>query len=185
MAKTKRIAALLLVLLMTVYLVFLYKLQIVEGEKYYNRANELTETVRTVTASRGNILDRYGRVLVSNAERYNLKIDTDKLFANEDPNAVILELVELVESYGDEYTDDLPISMEPPFEYLEYSYIKLVNPYQNLQTHHHNEGVRFCDIAKHNLLLNSCQELFVFLLLPVPKSFSLFHYQKVESYNYA
>ena len=111
--------ALIFVLLMTVYLVFLYKLQIVEGEKYYNRSNELTETKRTVTASRGNILDRYGRVLVSNAERYNLKIDTDKLFANEDPNAVILELVELVEGYGDEYTDDLPISMDPPFEYLE------------------------------------------------------------------
>ena len=111
--------ALLLVLLLTIYMVFLYKLQIVEGEKYYNRANELTTTHRTVTASRGNILDRYGRVLVSNAERYNLKIDTDKLFANEDPNAVILELVELVRSYGDEYTDDLPISMEPPFEYLE------------------------------------------------------------------
>ncbi len=111
--------ALIFVLLMTVYLVFLYKLQIIEGEEYYNRANELTETTRTVTASRGNILDRYGRVLVSNAERYNLKIDTDKLFANEDPNAVILELVELVQGYGDEYTDDLPISMEPPFEYLE------------------------------------------------------------------
>jgi len=111
--------ALIFVLLMTVYLVFLYRLQIIQGEEYYNRANELTETTRTVTASRGNILDRYGRVLVSNAERYNLKIDTDKLFANEDPNAVILELVELVEGYGDEYTDDLPISMEPPFEYLE------------------------------------------------------------------
>ena len=111
--------ALILVLLLTIYLVFLYKLQIVEGEKYYNRANELTTTLRTVTASRGNILDRYGRVLVSNAEQYNLKIDTDKLFANEDPNAVILELVELVRGYGDEYTDDLPISMEPPFEYLE------------------------------------------------------------------
>lgn len=111
--------ALIFVLLMTVYLVFLYKLQIVEGEAYYNRSNELSTTKRTVTASRGNILDRYGRVLVSNAERYNLKIDTDKLFANEDPNAVILELVELVEGYGDEYTDDLPISMTPPFEYLE------------------------------------------------------------------
>jgi len=111
--------AAIFVLLITVYLVFLYKLQIVEGEAYYNRSNELITTSRTVTASRGNILDRYGRVLVSNAERYNLKIDTDKLFANEDPNAVILELVELVQGYGDEYTDDLPISMTPPFEYLE------------------------------------------------------------------
>ena len=111
--------ALILVLLLSVYLVFLYDLQIVQGEEYYNRSNELSEDTRTVTATRGNIFDRYGRLMVGNTECYNLKIDTDKLFANEDPNAVILELVEMVESFGDKYTDDLPISMEPPFEYLD------------------------------------------------------------------
>ena len=111
--------AVILVLLLTVYLVFLYRLQIIEGEAYYNRSNEISKTTRPVTAARGNILDRYGRVLVSNKECYNLQIDTDKLFANEDPNAVILELVKMVQSFGDSYTDDLPISMEPPFEYDE------------------------------------------------------------------
>ena len=121
LVKPGRVAALviLIILVLTVYLVFLYQLQIVEGEKYYNRSSELTKTERTITAARGNILDRYGRVLVSNAETYNLKIDTDKLFANEDPNAVILELVDMVAGYGDSYTDDLPITMEPPFEYTE------------------------------------------------------------------
>ena len=119
--KPGRLAAMLGIaaVLLAVYLYFLYELQIVQGEAYYNRANELIQTTRTVTAARGNILDRYGRVLVSNAECYNLKIDTDKLFANDDPNAVILELVSMVRSYGDEYTDDLPISMEPPFTYNE------------------------------------------------------------------
>ena len=111
--------AVILLVLLTVYLVFLYKLQIIKGEEYYNRSNEITTTTRTVTAARGNILDRYGRVLVSNKECYNLQIDTDKLFANEDPNAVILELVKMVQGFGDSYTDDLPISMEPPFEYDE------------------------------------------------------------------
>ena len=111
--------AVILLVLLTVYLVFLYKLQIIKGEEYYNRSNEITTTTRTVTAARGNILDRYGRVLVSNKECYNLQIDTDKLFANEDPNAVILELVKMVQSFGDSYTDDLPISTEPPFEYNE------------------------------------------------------------------
>lgn len=109
--------AALLVLVLTIYIVFLYRLQIIEGEKYYNQSNEIRNEERTVTASRGNILDRYGRTLVSNKECYNLRIDDDKLFANEDPNAVILELVQMVESYGDSYTDDLPISMSPPFEY--------------------------------------------------------------------
>lgn len=65
----------LLVVLLIVYIYFLYDLQIVQGEIYYNRSNELITTERTMTAARGNILDRYGRVLVSNKECYNLKID--------------------------------------------------------------------------------------------------------------
>ena len=111
--------AILFAIIMIIYLAFLYNLQIVQGEDYYNRSKEITNAKRTVTAARGNILDRYGRVLVSNKECYNLKIDTTKLFANDDPNAVILELVEMVQGYGDNYTDDLPITFTPPFEYRE------------------------------------------------------------------
>lgn len=119
LVKPGRVAGLviLILLLLTVYLVALYKLQIIEGEANYNRSSELTNSECAVTAARGNIYDRYGRTLVSNEETYNLKIDTDKLFANDDPNSVILELVHMVQGYGDEYTDDLPISMTPPFEY--------------------------------------------------------------------
>ena len=119
LVKPGRVAGLviLILLLLTVYLVALYKLQIIEGEANYNRSSELTNTERVVTAARGNIYDRYGRTLVSNEETYNLKIDTDKLIANDDPNSVILELVHMVQGYGDEYTDDLPITMTPPFEY--------------------------------------------------------------------
>ncbi len=119
LVKPGRVAGLviLILLLLTVYLVALYKLQIIEGEANYNRSSKLTNSERVVTAARGNIYDRYGRTLVSNEETYNLKIDTDKLFANDDPNSVILELVHMVQGYGDEYTDDLPITMTPPFEY--------------------------------------------------------------------
>ena len=122
LVKPGRVAGLviLILLLLTVYLVALYKLQIIEGEANYNRSSELTNSERVVTAARGNIYDRYGRTLVSNEETYNLKIDTDKLFANDDPNSVILELVHMVQGYGDEYTDDLPITMTPPFEYDPY-----------------------------------------------------------------
>ena len=105
--------------LLVVYLAFLYRVQIVEGEEYYTAGQRVTQEERTVTAARGSILDRYGRVLVSNKECYNLTIDVTKLFADEDPNATLLELVELVEQYGDTYTDDLPITRKPPFEYDE------------------------------------------------------------------
>ena len=121
LVKPGRVAfmVLLAALIVVLYLTFLYRLQIIEGEKYYNQSNEITNSERTVTAARGNILDRYGRVLVSNKECYNLKVDNVKLFANEDPNAVILELVRMVEGFGDTYTDDLPVSRTPPFTYDE------------------------------------------------------------------
>ena len=119
--KSSRLAvlAILLALLLGIYLYFLYQRQIVDGEEYYARSTAITQTERRVTAARGSVLDRYGRVLISNKECYNLTIDTNKLFASADPNATILELVSLVREYGDEYTDDLPITTAPPFEYLE------------------------------------------------------------------
>mgnify|MGYP004666350613 FL=1 len=116
--------AILLVLLLAIYTYFLYQVQIVEGTEYYNRSSAITKETRVVTAARGNILDRYGRLLISNKECYNLVIDSTKLFANEDPNEVILELIEMVEGFGDTYTDDLPITTEPPFEYTEMSDIQ-------------------------------------------------------------
>ena len=109
--------AVIFFVIIAVYLFFLYKLQIIEGEKYYNQSNEIIKEEKTVTAARGNILDRYGRILVSNKECYNIEIDTTKLFADDDPNKVILELVRMVRSFGDDYTDDLPITSTPPFEF--------------------------------------------------------------------
>lgn len=119
LVKPSRIFALtvLFFVIIFVYLVFLYRLQIIEGEKYYNQSNEISTEEKTVTAARGNILDRYGRILISNKECYNIKIDTTKLFASDDPNRVILELVNMVRGYGDDYTDDLPITNTQPFEY--------------------------------------------------------------------
>lgn len=119
LVKPGRVAALTIIffVIIAVYLVFLYRLQIIQGAMYYNQSNELSHETKTVTASRGNILDRYGRILVTNKECYNIKVDTSKLFANEDPNHVILELIDMVRGYGDEYTDDLPITKEPPFDY--------------------------------------------------------------------
>jgi len=111
------IMSIILVVLVVVYVTFLYRLQIIEGTKNYNSRNAITTESSRVAAERGNILDRYGRVLVSNEECYNLTIDTTKLFDDEDPNGTILALVRMIEQYGDSYIDDLPISMTPPFEY--------------------------------------------------------------------
>lgn len=107
--------------LITLCVVTLYKLQIIEGAAYYEQSVNSDPTEESVTAARGNILDRYGRVLVSNRECYNLRISDTRLFSDEveDPNAVILEMINMVEAAGETYIDDLPITKEPPFEYTD------------------------------------------------------------------
>jgi len=104
--------------LCAVYVVFLYKLQIVEGAEYYEESQNSIVTTQTVTGARGNIMDRYGRLLVSNTACNNLIIDDVELFNQPDPNAVILELARTAEACGDGYTDTLPITKEAPFEYV-------------------------------------------------------------------
>ncbi|NLV87393.1 MAG: hypothetical protein GX025_09305 [Clostridiales bacterium] len=118
--KPSRLAALIsvMLILVVVYIVSLYKLQIVEGAAYFEQSQNSVISSSTVAAARGNILDRYGRVLVSNRTCSNLIFDTDELFAQEDPNSIILQLAEAVTDSGNAYTDSLPITKEPPFEYV-------------------------------------------------------------------
>lgn len=119
--RTGRIAALAVILavLLVIFLVALYKLQIVEGNAYYEESRNTVASTQRVKAARGNILDRYGRVLVSNTSCNNLVFNVDDLFDQDDPNAVLLQMVHAVWTCGDTYTDELPVTMSPPFEYTE------------------------------------------------------------------
>lgn len=119
--RTGRIAALAVILavLLVIFLVALYKLQIVEGNAYYEESRNTVASTQRVKAARGNILDRYGRVLVSNTSCNNLVFNVDDLFDQDDPNAVLLQMVHAVWASGDTYTDELPVTMSPPFEYTE------------------------------------------------------------------
>lgn len=102
-----------------VYLGALYKLQIIDGAEYYKVNTSNVVTKKVVPAARGNIFDRYGRLLVSNSACNNITIDTTELFEQEDPNGTILRLINAMERYGDSYNDTLPITMDAPFSYIE------------------------------------------------------------------
>lgn len=131
LVKPARLALMVIVVLafITISLVTLYKLQIVEGRAYYEESRNTNVVNKAVSAARGNILDRYGRILVENRVCNNLVIDTAELFQDDDPdytraNANILLLVNTVLDYGDSYTDTLPITRTPPFEYTEMTAIQ-------------------------------------------------------------
>ena len=76
-----RIGALVLVLaaMLTAYGGVLYDLQIVKGEDYAQQSVRKIAYPETVTASRGEILDSYGRVLVSNRTSYKVQLDTAQM----------------------------------------------------------------------------------------------------------
>lgn len=117
--KKSRLTALIVFILALagVFLASLYNLQIVEGKENFEKTQNAVVRDTYVSAARGNILDRYGRTLVSNRTCNNIVINSTELFDQEDPNAIILELVRAVEDSGNSYIDELPITKEAPFEY--------------------------------------------------------------------
>lgn len=119
--KPSRLAAIiiLLVVLSSVTLLSLYRQQIVEGAAHAARSKNSIVSKVDVTAARGNIFDRYGREMTTNRTCNNLVINSSELFDQDDPNAVILELVRAVEDAGDKHIDNLPITKTPPFEYVK------------------------------------------------------------------
>ena len=95
------VLALILAVLLVIFFVAIYKLQIIEGNAYYEESLNSVTTTQRVRAARGNILDRYGRVLISNTSANSLMLNYSDLKAQEDPNAAILRMVQFVEDAGD------------------------------------------------------------------------------------
>ena len=58
------------------FLVILYDVQHIHGDEYRERANYSAAATETVESVRGDSLDSYGRVLVTNAAQYEVTLDT-------------------------------------------------------------------------------------------------------------
>lgn len=97
----------------------LYDAQILHGGE--NRAKSISSNAasETVTASRGIITDRNGKVLVSNRLTYTLVFDRSGFDDDAALNAAILRLVQLCEETGTGWNDTLPIGRVGNF--LRYS----------------------------------------------------------------
>lgn len=114
--RTLAVAAVLAVLLV-VFTGVLYHLQIVRGAEYRAASTVRNVNVETVEAARGEILDRYGRTLVSNRATYEIVLSTSRMGAEAQRNPILLELIEICREDGLTWTDTLPISQDAPFTY--------------------------------------------------------------------
>ena len=104
-------------LLAAALLAVLYGLQVVNAAALQEESRSNITRTETVSASRGNILDRYGRALVTNEVSYDVVISRSALVTDSNPNGILLALISLVEEAGISHRDTLPLSDAAPFAY--------------------------------------------------------------------
>ena len=96
---------------LVLFFAVLYDAQVVHGSE--NRARSITSNTasETVTASRGIITDRNGKVLVSNRLAYTLVVDKSSFGKDEAAlNDAIWQLIQLCQEQGVTWTDTLPMT---------------------------------------------------------------------------
>ncbi|MEG1932315.1 MAG: peptidase, partial [Pygmaiobacter sp.] len=119
--KLKQRSILLLVSLFVVFGLFalkLFRLQVVEGKDYYDKATSTTLITLPVTAARGEIVDRYGRPIASNRQAYNVRL-IKALLPNEELNKTLMALVDIFDANGETWNDNAPLSKTEPYAFDE------------------------------------------------------------------
>lgn len=94
----------------------LYSLQIINGEAYRLQAERHLTSTNVVSAARGEILDRYGRPLVTNESVYSIRFDY-AYWDQKNQNDILLQLVQLVISAGVDVPTILPITQQAPYTF--------------------------------------------------------------------
>ena len=111
------------ILFVTVAFLFLvllfkfYTLQIINHDKYANDLRASVQRTIEIPAARGLIFDKYGRPLAMNKPTNVLKFDQQLKIRKDDLNQILLDVMHVIESNGDTYFDNVPISKDVPFEF--------------------------------------------------------------------
>lgn len=121
----RRVSALLLIvtIVLGIFSVRLFQIQIVQGEDYAKLADESYKTAVSIAASRGEIVDRNQIPLVSNRTSYAVVLDYNYFPHGNSPeklkeqNECLLRLVRLLQANEETWIDSLPISRIRPFAF--------------------------------------------------------------------
>ena len=108
----------LVVVLFVVALQRLFTLQVIRGEEYLNDYTMSIQREITVEGARGNIYDRNGILLAHNELSYTITMVNDGTLDNEELNAEISKLIDMIEKNGDTIINDLDLYMDPVTEEL-------------------------------------------------------------------
>ncbi|MBO4432519.1 MAG: hypothetical protein J5852_03190 [Clostridia bacterium] len=119
------VLSILLILILILYIARIYSIQVANADKYSSAAKGSASTrVSVLKASRGEILDRFGRQIAINRDGYNIVFN--KAYVKDNLNDVILSLVKLMKGSGCEYIDKLPLQKKAPYDFNGESTDKLL-----------------------------------------------------------
>lgn len=120
---------LLIAVMSGIFGVRLYDVQVTQASQVDHTPSG-SHTYRTrVTAARGEILDRNGKVLIGNRASYNLTLIYAIVFSAENPNENLRKLTNLCNELRLEMTDHFPVTMEKPYTYTTDEYSSTWNSY--------------------------------------------------------
>ncbi len=93
-------------------------LQIAEGKENYEKSLSRTQRSVSVSAPRGEIYDRYGRVIVGNRMGFSVEFQRVKGMKDKDINEIIKKTGEIFRINGDTpSSSELPITEERPYNF--------------------------------------------------------------------
>lgn len=90
--------------------------QLVKGSYYRQIADNRMYNTTEIKAPRGEIVDRYGKTLVSNKAAYSIIINY-KSKTKKELNNTLVSLLKICDENGYVYEDGMPISKSEPYEY--------------------------------------------------------------------
>lgn len=118
---TRRLRAIfaLVLALVLFFTVLLYLATIINGLSD-DEAAEINTVITSANenAARGNITDRYGRVLVTNRTEYNITLDVSAMGDTKEQLQTLANLLDICREQKVKWEDsDLPISQNPPYTF--------------------------------------------------------------------
>ncbi len=109
-----------LVVFLMVFTIIVFRLtaiMIVAGEQYREEAENRIFKSIPLKAPRGEIRDRYGRLLAGNRPSFTVQIMKNEI-VDEELNQVLLKIINVLEANEDRYTDDFPIVLDDEGRYI-------------------------------------------------------------------
>ncbi len=106
----------LLVAILGVFSVRLMRLQIVNGADYLEQASNTITITGRITSSRGEMVDRYGRIIAGNRVGYTVSLN--RLYLPDDNlNSILLQLTDILAAADETWSDSMPLSQEAPWTF--------------------------------------------------------------------